>query len=72
MRIEPFFVEQWMNAHETTATWNIAETCVDSLTLDGLLELSGDADGVLRRLRDTRLGYGDITGSPALRAAKLA
>jgi aspartate/methionine/tyrosine aminotransferase len=69
VRIEPFFVEQWMNAHETTATWNIAETCVDSLTLDGLLELSGDADGVLRRLRDTRLGYGDITGSPALRAA---
>ena len=69
MRIEPFFVEQWMNAHETTATWNIAETCVDSLTLDELLELSGDADGVLRRLRDTRLGYGDISGSPQLRTA---
>jgi aspartate/methionine/tyrosine aminotransferase len=58
-----------MNAHETTATWNIAETCVDSLTLDELLELSGDAGGVLRRLRETRLGYGDITGSPELRAA---
>ena len=69
MRIEPFFVEQWMNAHETTATWNIAETCVHSLTLEQLLELSGDADGVLRRLRDTWLGYGDIVGSPRLRAA---
>ncbi len=69
MRIEPFLVEQWMSAHETTATWNVAETCVDSLTLDELLELSGDADGVLRRLRETRLGYGDITGSPGLRAA---
>ena len=69
MRIEPFFVEQWMNAHETTATWNIAETCVHSLTLEELLELSGDADGVLRRLRDTWLGYGDIVGSPRLRAA---
>ena len=69
MHIEPFFVEQWMNAHETTATWNIAETCVHSLTLDGLLQMSGDADGVLRRLRDTWLGYGDITGSPRLRAA---
>jgi aspartate/methionine/tyrosine aminotransferase len=69
VHIEPFFVEQWMNAHETTATWNIAETCVDSLTLDELLELSGDADGVLRRLRDTWLGYGDIVGSPRLRAA---
>ena len=69
MRIEPFLVEQWMNAHETTATWNIAETCVHSLTLDELLELSGDADGVLRRLRETWLGYGDIVGSPRLRDA---
>ena len=32
LHIEPFAVEQWMNAHETTATWNIAETCVHSLT----------------------------------------
>ena len=69
MHIDPFFVEQWMNAHETTATWNIAETCVHSLTFDELLELSGDADGVVRRLRDTWLGYGDIIGSPRLRAA---
>ena len=69
MQIEPFFVEQWMNAHETTATWNIAETCVHSLTLDELLELSGDADAVVERLRETWLGYGDIVGSPGLRAA---
>jgi aspartate/methionine/tyrosine aminotransferase len=69
VHIEPFFVEQWMNAHETAATWNIAETCVHSLTFEGLLELSGDADGVLRRLRETWLGYGDIIGSPRLRAA---
>ena len=69
MQIEPFFVEQWMNAHETTATWNIAETCVHSLTFDELLEMSGDADGVVRRLRETWLGYGDIVGSPRLRAA---
>ena len=69
MHIEPFFVEQWMNAHETTATWNIAETCVHSLTLEELLALSGDADGVLGALRGTWLGYGDITGSPRLRAA---
>ena len=72
MHIEPFFVEQWMNAHETTATWNIAETCVHSLTLDELLKLSGDADGVLRRLRETWLGYGDIVGSLRLRTAVAA
>ena len=69
MHIDPFFVEQWMNAHETTATWNIAETCVHSLTFDELLEMSGDADGVVRRLKETWLGYGDIVGSPRLRAA---
>jgi aspartate/methionine/tyrosine aminotransferase len=69
VHIEPFFVEQWMNAHETTATWNIAETCVHSLTLEELLELSGDPEAVLLRLRETWLGYGDIVGSPRLRAA---
>jgi len=69
LHIEPFAVEKWMNAHETTATWNIAETCVHSLTLGELLNMSGDAEGVLGRLRATWLGYGDITGSPRLRAA---
>ena len=69
MHIEPFVVEQWMNAHETTATWNLAETCVHSLTLGELLDLGGDVDGVVRRLRETWLGYGDIVGSPRLRAA---
>jgi hypothetical protein len=60
VHIDPFLVEQRMNAHETTATWSLGEACVHSFTLDELLELSGDADGVLRRLRDTGLGYGDI------------
>lgn len=69
MHIEPFQVEQWMNAHETTAVWNTGETCVDSLSLGELLELTGDADGVLRRLTETRLTYGHIIGSAELRAA---
>ncbi len=68
MHIEPFAVEQWMNSHETTATWNMGETCVHSLSLGELLELTGDADEVLRRLRDTRLTYGHIIGSQELRA----
>ena len=69
MRIKPFAVEQWMNAHETTATWNTAETCVDPLRLGELLALAGDGDAVLRRLLDTKLTYGHISGSPELRAA---
>ena len=69
MHIKPFAVEQWMNAHETTATWNIAETCVDSLRVEELLALTGDGDAVLRRLLDIKLTYGHISGSPELRAA---
>ena len=72
MHIEPFLVEQWMNSHETTATWNIAETCVHSVTVDELLALTGDAESVLARLTGTRLTYGHITGSPELRAAVAA
>ena len=69
MHIKPFAVEQWMNSHETTATWNTAETCVDSLRVEELLALTGDGDAVLRRLLDTKLTYGHISGSPELRAA---
>ncbi len=68
MHIQPFAVEQWMNAHETSARWNIAETCVDSLRLDELLALAGDGH-VLPALLATRLDYGDITGSVPLRTA---
>ena len=39
MKIAPFGVEQWMNSHEETATFNVGETCVQSLTLDELLEI---------------------------------
>jgi aspartate/methionine/tyrosine aminotransferase len=69
VHIKPFAVEQWMNAHETTATWNTAETCVDSLRVEELLALVGDGDAALRRLLETKLTYGHITGSPELRAA---
>ena len=69
MHVKPFAVEQWINAHETTATWNTAETCVDSLRVEELLALCGDGDAVLRRLLETKLTYWHITGSPELRAA---
>jgi len=69
VHIKPFAVEQWMNAHETTATWNIAETCVDPLRAQELLALAGGGDAVLLRLLDTKLTYGHVTGSPELRAA---
>ena len=68
MKIEPFGVEMWMNAHETRCEVNIAETCVDSLTVDELLSLAGINDG-LESLRGLRMGYGAIEGSDRLRDA---
>ena len=41
MKIKPFAVEEWMNAYETGARFNIAETCVDSVSLDQLFALTG-------------------------------
>lgn len=41
MQIKDFAVEQWMNAWETKCTYNVAETCVYSVTLDELFALTG-------------------------------
>lgn len=68
MNIKPFAVEEWMNEYETGARYNIAETCVDSVSLDELFALTGESkDEFLSKFCATRLTYGDIWGSDALR-----
>ena len=68
MRIEPFAVEEWMNAWETGAKYNIAETCVDSVSIEELCKITGtDAAAFMKELAAKRLTYGDIEGSPAFR-----
>ena len=68
MKIQPFLVEEWMNAYETGAKYNIAETCVDSVSLDELFALTGeDKAAFLDALCARRLTYGDIFGLPSLR-----
>ncbi|HPK43013.1 MAG TPA: aminotransferase class I/II-fold pyridoxal phosphate-dependent enzyme, partial [Synergistales bacterium] len=67
MKIEPFGVEQWMGRWETLAVYNIAETCVDSLVLYELLEMSGRKEDIIVDLLGTRMTYGDIMGSERLR-----
>jgi len=68
MKIKPFAVEEWMNAYEEGARFNIAETCVDSVSADELFELTGeDKDAFWRSFAARRLTYGDIEGAPALR-----
>ncbi|MFI8992864.1 aminotransferase [Streptomyces sp. NPDC053542] len=68
MKIREFAVEQWMNEYEETCRYNLAETCVRSLTTGELLELSGRREEVLAELAATPLTYGPIPGSPRLRA----
>ena len=68
MNIKPFAVEEWMNEYETGARYNIAETCVDSVSLDELFALTGESKNeFLSKLCAARLTYGDIWGSDALR-----
>ena len=68
MKIKPFAVEEWMNAYEDHARYNIAETCVDSISLDDLFKLCGTSrTEFLEPLCSRRLTYGDIIGAPALR-----
>ena len=68
MKIKPFAVEEWMNAYETGARYNIAETCVDSVSMDALFALCGeDRDAFWKDFSARRLTYGDIEGAPAFR-----
>ena len=72
MKIEPFGVEQWMNAWETRATLNLAETCVDSLTLADLMQITGATQSTPADLAAMKMTYGAIRGSDRLRAAVAA
>lgn len=67
MKIRDFGVEIWMNAYETKCELNLAETCVESLTVAQLLELSGKSNVILSELMPMKLTYGAIEGSERLR-----
>ena len=65
MKIKPFAVEEWMNEYEDGARFNIAETCVDSVSLDELFELTGqDKTAFWDEFSARRLTYGAIFGAP--------
>jgi aspartate/methionine/tyrosine aminotransferase len=69
MHIEPFGVEIWMNEFETKCELNLAETCVESLTIAELLALIGRNDTDLRDILPMKMTYGAIEGSVRLRTA---
>lgn len=69
MHIDPFAVEIWMNEWETKCAYNLAETCVESLTIEELLTLSGQNATDLSALLPMKMTYGDIHGSERLLSA---
>ncbi|MFM0198406.1 aminotransferase [Paraburkholderia fungorum] len=69
MKIKDFGVERWMDLYENQCTYNLAETCIESLTIDQLLTLADKQDTILDELRPLRLTYGAIEGSMRLREA---
>ena len=69
MKIDTFGVEMWMNEWETKCALNLAETCVESLTIGELLEITGRNEADLSSLLPIKMAYGEIKGSDRLRNA---
>jgi aspartate/methionine/tyrosine aminotransferase len=69
MDIKPFGVEIWMNEFELKCELNLAETCVESITIAELLALTGQNDTDLSALLPLKMTYGAIPGSDRLRDA---
>ena len=60
MKIDTFGVEMWMNEWETKCELNLAETCVESLTIEQLLEITGRNEADLSALLHLKMTYGEI------------
>ncbi|KAH8816464.1 putative aspartate aminotransferase [Xylogone sp. PMI_703] len=68
VKVPPFDVEQWMDEYELTpGVLNIAETCAASISIDDLVALSEDSNTGNPIKTSTKLAYGAIRGSDALR-----
>lgn len=66
MRIDNFKVEEWFNKYEHKAVYDLADTCVESLSINELLSLTG---GNIEEVFSRKLNYGDIHGSLRLKNA---
>ena len=68
MYISKFKVEEWFNKYEKDAIYDLADTCVESLSLDELLEITNKKSDVAEIFKK-KLNYGDIHGSERLKSA---
>lgn len=68
MKIDLFDNEAWMTKYETNYRYNLAETCVASMSVNDLLEFVENKEEVINNLLNVKLDYGPITGSSKLRS----
>lgn len=68
MKIRDFGVELWMAKYENDAIYNIAETCVASITVDELLTMADMKEEAIEDILKMKMTYGAIEGSTELRS----
>jgi len=66
MKIDNFKVEEWFNEYEKFAKYNLADVCIDSMTINELLDLSTEN---MDYIFSKKMTYGDIQGSLRLKNA---
>ncbi len=70
MKLPRFGVEEWLNVHEKSATYDIAGVSIDALTLQELFDLAGiSSENFYQELLEKKLNYGWIEGSPEFKSA---
>jgi len=67
MKIDKFKVEEWFNKYEKDAVYDLADTCVDSLSINELLSIAGKNFSDIEDVFNTKLNYGAIHGSERLK-----
>ena len=67
MKIDAFKVEEWFNNYGQNAKYDLADTCIESMSINELLELANikNIDDILSQ----KLDYGQIQGSDRLKNA---
>lgn len=70
MKLKEFSVETWMTEHENDCRYNLADTCVEAMSLHDLADLT--KEDIIGKIYDIPLDYGPIQGSDALKDAILS
>lgn len=67
MPIKDFKVEKWLNPRDAYCKYNLGASCVKAISLDELIELSGEnKEELTKYLFETHLHYGSFFGLPRL------